>query len=326
MTKRFALDIGYGFAKGVDPKRRRPTKIRSAVSKVQDSLDDTAKADFADATGRYLVGENALMYGKPETPSVDSSYIESVKYRILGLSLIAQMLGEREKGAQPVDVHIVTGLPVEFFKKDRARLKDIVMSWRHPWFRIAGVDVIPQPMGTLLHSMFDWDGRQIHNFVKQRIALVDVGHGTIDAIEAVNNQITDTYRGASHGVSTMYNELFDVLSKSKNGDHLTRAQMQDVVTEGGFYRGPSFVSAEKEIALTKKHMVNRIMGVVSETWPRTEVLYRIIFTGGGAAMLKSELEAAYEPDQVIVPSDPDIANAIGYAKLANMRTPARDHG
>jgi hypothetical protein len=319
VSKIIGLDNGNGRVKTVEICKEQNIELQfpALLSRVEGGLDE-AHYNYADNTGRYLVGDDAVFHGRPEKPSVDSSYISTNQYRIQTLFALSQHLTPTEKAktghGQTYD--IVTGLPVEFYHKDKKALKEIIQGYSHPLVKIGKVKVVPQPFGALSDIIMNWDG-EINpgiNFDKKRVVVCDVGNGTIDGIEVVSNKIGDISHGRTGGISLMHDELYQLLNNTKDASHIRRSQIDQVVREGGYYIGPQFIEIKKQIDHTRKKMAEAVKAFVNETWD-VKTLYRIIIVGGGAEVLRAELSSAFLQDQVLIPDDPALSNARGFAKI-----------
>jgi hypothetical protein len=321
---KIGLDNGYGQVKVVCADTREEKLFPSVVTRVDRALlgkEDTYFS-YSDATGRYLVGDDALLHGQPTLPSVDSSYIERPEYRVQALYAIESVLAGHLKKGQQLPVDLVTGLPVEFFKAHRASLEKIVMSWENPRIRVNSVTVVPQPMGALMDLSGDWDGMIEFDFRgDKRVALVDVGHGTIDAIEIVDGKVSGNFQGRSVGVSRMYDELFSTLSQLKPDAGIERSEIPRIAREGQFIYFGEEIGIGKQLRDAKRRMAEVVASVVQEAWPSAAKLYRIVVTGGGAEALKDELPKVINPKQLLMPEKPAMSNARGFAKLAMVRKP-----
>jgi plasmid segregation protein ParM len=282
---------------------------------------------YKDTTGRYMVGNDALITGEFNRPSTDSSYPFTQNYRVQGLWAMEQLLGCEldSKGKLPKDlkqVSLVTGLPVEFYKKDKDKLAKEIRSWKSRFIDIVNVSILPQPIGTLMDVMTDWDGTQLYDFKDKRIIIIDIGDGTIDAIEVLNNNPTKNYGGASNGVSQMFGDIRSkvrAMNPKFNDATIEQAEMREIIETGKFF----FYGEEKDIsqlvAKSKQTMAQSVVSLIDGIWPKRSAIRKIIVTGGGAAVLKEELKNVIPEGQLIIQDDPEMSNAIGFAKMAALK-------
>lgn len=315
---RIGLDNGYGQVKRVCADTQETHVFPSVVSRIDRSLldKDNTYYTYADRTGRYLVGEDAVMHGNPALPSIDSSYVESTAYRVQAMYAIESCIPDLDSKKAQRGVDLVTGLPVEFFKKDRIGLMERMATWENARVRIKSVNVVPQPMGTLMDLSLDWDGKEVMDLKKRRIALIDVGQGTIDAIEIVDGRVSPNYHGRSVGISRMFDELYASLNKTYPNSGIVRADIPKIARDGMFVSYGEDKSIQPLLKGAKKRMAEMVESVIAEAWPSTAQLYRIVVTGGGADALRDVLPKHVNPKQLMIPDQPALANARGFAKIA----------
>lgn len=315
---KIGLDNGYGQVKAVNAGTRQQVVFPSVVDKATNELMDKDHAyyTYADATGRYLVGEDAIVHGNASVPSIDSSYIETPYYRVQALYAIESCIPDTKKKGQPVQVELVTGLPVEFYKKDRKTLEQVARGWENARVKVSSVQVVPQPLGTLMDLSIDWEGNSTMDFQKRRVALIDVGQGTIDAIEIAGGRVAPSFHGRSVGISRMYDDLYAVLSKAYPGSGIQRVDIPQIAKDGHFIHFGEEKPILKHVKDARRRMAETVASVMAEAWPSTAPLYRVIVTGGGAEVLREELPKVINPKQLIIPDDPAMSNARGFAKIS----------
>ena len=318
MTAIVGLDIGYGETKGfaINGKEKHVELSHpSAITKVENGVAET-HITYSDETGRYLVGHDAVDFGTPEDPSVDSSYIRSQQYRIMAMFMLNELMPRhiKEDRSKQYRVKIVTGLPMEFYKKDKGDLVEVMRGWSTDKILIDQVIVVPQPLGSLTDVMVGWDGEVLQDFSRRKVLIFDIGHGTVDGIEAINNKMGLKTVGKSWGISQMYADIYSEIKKNPTGSGVKFSDIREVVEEGFYYAGPKKIDCTRLVEAAKKPMIAKIQAVINGQWDKNE-LYRIIFTGGGANVLEKELPKAFEQGQVIIPDTPTMANARGFAKL-----------
>lgn len=321
------LDVGYGELKGFR-RGMKPVEEPAAVSELSGTRGGWSEGEpnFAlvekeegNRKRQFFVGNAALEYGDVRTGSVDSSYITSEKYRVLGLYVLDRLAGKNPAS-------LVTGLPVEFFAGKAGELKQAIQGWHRYGFDIRGIEVLPQPIGALTDLGRDWDWNRLTDVDQEgRIGIVDIGRGTVDCIEANKGRMHPTIRGGrNEGVSMMHDELYQYLMKHKPDYMPERSEIPGIMRAGGVEWYGEWVNLDKPITRIKKAFMERLVTIISEVWPRgTARLRRIVFTGGGAAALEEYLREghgkAFGPNQVLIPDNPVQANAIGFAKIATIK-------
>lgn len=312
-----SLDVGYNTIKCCNPITGKFLAEPSAVVSDDNKLLQDGQANFTDKmTGhKFLVGEKALAIGQVQKDSIDSSYIETDAYRIQSLYALEKLSAG--------DLFLITGLPVEFFSKHRAKLEEQFMSWSTEKVRIKECVVVPQPMGTLIDVTRDWNGYVTLDINDKRIGIIDIGHGTIDGIESYeNNIVREKYKGRSDGISRLHEEMLEYMNSAFKGQKYKLHEMDKFLRNNKFYYEGDEISLlsgkhANEINKLKKPMAKKVMELIHEIWPDgTKSLYRLVFTGGGAEVLKDELLAKFPKKQILFPEHPTMSNVYGYGKLA----------
>ena len=321
-------DNGYGFGKFV-PANGNPDgelKIRSCVHKVGEEKikRDRSQLSFVDNTGRYLVGDRAVDFGEPSQSSVDSSYIESNEYRVQALHAFSLAAGKKPNEDKRDDkltrLRIVTGLPVEWYQKDAHKLMKIMKGWKNNKVFIESVSVVPQPIGTVYDMQVDWNGQQTLNLKEQKIGLIDVGHGTIDLIEIKDSEVNfGVAGGGAEGISRLYSDVYSKLKNHKRFKDSGRDkdEIPKIILDGGCKIEGEFESFEKIIDESKKRSCEAINTLINDLWGnKRKTLDKIIITGGGADALRDHFDDFIPSAQLLIPEDPSMSNARGFAKLS----------
>ena len=312
-----SLDNGYGSFKGCNPRNEVEVSEPSVVVIDDKKLFQDGQSNFTDIkTGaQYLVGAQALHFGQVSKGSIDSSYIESDEYRIQGLYALDKMSVK--------NAYLVTGLPVEFYADHRRKLESLIEQWESSTVKIGKCVAVPQPMGTLVDVSQDWDGVINLDLTKKRVGIIDIGQGTIDGIEAYDNQIVrEKYKGKSEGISRLHEEMLVYMNKSFNEQKHKLHEMDGYLRNNNFYyKGDAINFLEgknaQEIKKLKKNMIKKVKDLIDEIWPDgTATLFKLVFTGGGADILREELIKAFPAKQVVIPEEPSMSNARGFSKLA----------
>ena len=305
-------DGGFGRGKAVGPGGDELV-VPAAVQKVSSELMGRETiTSYSDNTGRYLVGDDAIRFGEPARTVIDSSYIETNEFRVMTMYLLQQLGGSK--------VRLVTGLPVQFYRRDRDRLKQIIQGWTTPRkIEIVDVKVYPQPFGSMMDLSWDWHGTVLKDFSQARTALVDIGHGTTDAIEIAYGQPSpNNYGGTPEGISRIHDKLYNHIRRRFELP-VNRADMDSVVRNGGINVQGEKKDLSKFIRSAKREAAEAVESLVLDVWGSTKGLDKIVITGGGAEALRHELTQIFPKAQLEIPEYPGVANARGFAKIANLQ-------
>lgn len=301
-----ALDLGFGQCKGKSASKQ--VKMPSYTAKVSTALMANTSQIIADKTGNWLAGHDAIANGHAKTPDVDSSWYQTTEYRILATKLL-QELGNLNK------VDLVTGLPIAHMERHQSALKSEIHSWKTYGLKINVKRIVPQPIGTLFAVAYDKDMRAVDGF-GGKVGIVDIGRGTIDAVEINKHQLNKSSYASTHeGVSRVYVALQNEIS-IKHSTHIPLAEIPELFITGQFIKKGRPVDLTTAIKSAKKATLAPLARVIEDMWGNQNTLSKLVITGGGAALLRDELKATYHKDQLVIPDDPDMSNVTGYLRIA----------
>ncbi|TJY57378.1 ParM/StbA family protein [Sinimarinibacterium sp. CAU 1509] len=300
------IDVGFGQLKAASVDGREIC-MPSWTAQVHDrsmSLKETKVVN--DRGAMWLVGEDAHRLAKASVPTVDSLWYETDEYRVL-FRYALEHFGVRA-------ARIVTGLPVKNIRSDhRERLMRTLKSWKSDGLDIEVARIVPQPVGSLFDICFDAHGEPVDS-MDGRIGIVDIGNGTIDAVEVTDGEVSwTTNTSEPRGVSRAYEYL---LSHIRNRDLPARiTDMPRVFAQGSIRSGTTTISLEKPIAEAKRMVVQAVSDIVADLWTNPNSLECLILSGGGAAFLQAELMETFKKANVKIPKTPHLSNVRGYLKI-----------
>ena len=308
-TITIGLDVGYGSVKACasNGQVHQFESITSRVSSIQNG-EGASPSLLHDTSGAWIVGKDAITYGTPQAPRIDSSWILDDQYRVLSLHAINRF---RIKEAD-----LVLGLPVSSYHRSAPQLKDLYTSWGRLGYQLRVLQVLPQPVGTLWDVAYD---EKAQNYLPEfggRIGIVDIGSGTVDCIEMNDFKVSwDRRSSEPRGVARAHEFLYaHILERHKVP--CTLAEMSKVIADGYVTRFGKQVKLDSAIADAKRQVLIGMKAQMEQLWGNQSQLKRIVFTGGGADFLRAELEKHFPVEQIVVPTDPALANARGYLKFA----------
>lgn len=300
------IDVGFGQIKAVAADGRS-LSIPSWIAPVpEDSIGTKHAVTVTDKGKQYLVGEDAARFARARIPTVDSAWHEEPAFRIL-FRYVAQHFGTDH-------MRVATGLPVRYFVRNRDSLKKTMESFSGDGLTVEVVTVVPQPAGTLWSCFFDPSGAARTDF-GGRVGIIDIGNGTIDAIEVNDSEMSWTSHASEpRGVSRAYEYLHSVV-RSK-GLNLRITDMPQLVDNPVVKDAGKEINFKRAVAESKRIVVQSVQDIVDELWGSTSALNHIIFTGGGSAFVRQELEQTFSRTSCTIPKEPHLANAQGYVRIA----------
>ena len=318
------LDVGYGELKASSGEREDQninvsSVIHELTKKEEDALD--CPPDFHDEKGSFLVGKNAVNAGSYEFESPDSGYTSSSTYRIMSETAINRLAPNKES-----KIFITTGLPVSFMAKSKSSLEK-TMRGLGGGNRVVSVQIVPQPLGTIINLTHDWAGKATDDnsdLRTKRVAVIDIGHGTLDMVEVVGMKtVPSKVKGHTIGVHEAQRFLLADIDNAKTlgiAGAYTIHQMADALRKGTIDIRGVKTDISKYTSKAKEHLAKQVIQRMRENWGQSmATIYRIIFTGGGSALIEKQLMAAWDRaahDQILFPTNPGMANVHGFAKVS----------
>lgn len=287
-----------------------PSAVASAGS-ITAGASVRIKPSYKDSDGEYLVGEDAIRYGKPTHPALDSSRYHGREYRVTGMYAL-QKLGVRS-------ADVVCGLPIGHLHTPNMRENVVrtMMAWSaaNPDIRIHRVRILPEPSGAYFDKALDWNGRIVNNLNEVDVGIVDVGGHTIDIAEirrgAASTHHVCRSEGMIHACTPMLNQL-----KERYPDTPFKIQqMPEVMRTMTVKAFGKSHNVEPLVRQAKKMVIESVKAGIKTMWPEgTGHLHCILLTGGPAPLLIDDLIKAYPHMEVT--KDPQFANARGFYKFA----------
>ena len=298
----YALDVGYGYTKviGEDrppmsfPSLVAPTDLQ-AIHVGLGKQSNTVTVDHVN----YIVGEQALHRGFRFSEEYDGWWT-SVRYRAL-IQYASQFI--------PPGSHVITGLPIHVFHTALAhqQVQDVIRRG----LRASHVTLLPQGVGAFMAAL-QQDDRLNHS----RVAVVDIGNRTTELVAfAAGDYLHHASKGIIHGIAPLYQQLAELIRPDGH-------QPLDPYEVEAAYRGirPIRLNGKSIGQEEMKAQLESLIEPWLETlWSHMRSLWgdgapsydRILYCGGGAALLGSYLTQQFRNDATISENS-QLANALGY--------------
>jgi plasmid segregation protein ParM len=318
------VDVGYGHTKAVSSLRDRPLTFPSVVGRAETETyrlnlhghDHTPLRGGVVTCAHehpYLYGEPAMRYARVAHQPRDRDWIRSQPYRVLWDAVISELV---LPSTEPV---IVTGLPVLYYATDREVLREVVhqVMQRHH-LNPHAVLVVPQPFGSFFDHILDRTGQlaPARNPTAHR-GIIDIGYFTTDFVEVSDCEYVEKGSGSLEaGVATVVDAVRR-LAYERWGRMLEVSECEAVLggapvrVKGQDYdvRADTQTSCA-EVALMIGHYARQL-------WRSGTALDEVLLTGGGGALLREFLRAAFS--HLTLLPDAFVANARGYMQYALYR-------
>ncbi len=313
------IDIGYSAVKACSA----PGSVVEFPSVV--GTPDTARfsmdagADDLISVGGHdaLVGYDAVLQSRMLQRREDRYWYSTREYTMLYYKALASSVSED-------DLYVVSGLPVAYYD-DRKHLHDMLIG-RHEFttqgtyvrnYRVVKCTVIPQPFGTVLAQVLNWEGNiQNAELAQGAVGVIDCGGKTTNLLHCVKmSEIAratgSVNAGAWDAVRAMRTLLEVKFPKLEIRDHdIVQAMVQGFVK---LYGVQEDIKEMVDAVITP--LADQIIAQATQLWGSGADLDIVLVTGGGALLLFGNYITSAYPHAVIV-DNPVQANAVGYYKLA----------
>ncbi|MBO6224484.1 MAG: ParM/StbA family protein [Psychrobacter sp.] len=351
-VKYVGVDDGHSGTKvfaGYDSVSKKPIQMvmPSIVSKGAKNFTNADQALLDDATifvegEQYTIGSK---FGGNGDDLVGDSYPTSGQ----NVALITQALRTfiPNWGGSPVDVSIVTGLPLGHYfdkveeqpnytlinakKENIERLSSAYSPAdnKKPMFNLVRNSVQPEGWGSLLDAILTDKGtetEQFHVVSEFGAVVIDIGGRTVDTMIVLAEAMTPEYEDVHTydlGILYMHRKLNDTIMQLEGlKEPIKRLRLEEVIRTGKFGRGNKERDYSDLVEKTLNNHTQKIFEQLKAVISRSEVEGGVIITGGGAELLGSRLKVLIEEynkrADVFVPVDPVFSNARGFWKTAIM--------
>jgi plasmid segregation protein ParM len=327
------IDIGFGFTKATNGKETIIFKsIFGDASEIQFWADfgDSSPADHIHVSidGKpYFVGDLAEQQSSVLNFTLDQERLISDYVRILALTVAG--LFYRNNTPINVPINVVSGLPIGYFKQNHERFNEILTGHHSVTYHshngekttreiyINKVRMLPQPLGSILNSLMDANGKIIdEDLATQKVGVVDIGFRTtdftvLDHLRYIDRGSRTIDTGISKGFSVISNKL-----REKCGVGVELYRLYKAAEEGTIkMRGHGF-SFEKIRDQVYSQLAATIANDLDRLWADDWDIDTIILTGGGCRELAKYLQPLITGN--VMPLDPNtdprLNNVHGYAK------------
>ncbi|MGD8881806.1 MAG: ParM/StbA family protein [Desulfobacterales bacterium] len=327
------IDIGFGFTKATNGKETIIFKsIFGDASEIQFWADfgDSSPTDHIHVAidGKsYFVGDLAEQQSSVLNFTLDQERLISDYVRILALTVTGLFFNNNTPINVPINV--VSGLPIGYFKQNHERFNEILTGHHSVTYHshngekstreiyINKVRMLPQPLGSILNSLMDVDGKIVdEDLASQKVGVVDIGFRTtdftvLDHLRYIDRGSRTIDTGISKGFSVISNKL-----REKCGVGVELYRLYKAAEEGTIkMRGHGF-SFEKIRDQVYSQLAATIANDLDRLWADDWDIDTIILTGGGCRELAKYLQPLITGNVMPVDlnADPRLNNVLGYAK------------
>lgn len=274
----------------------------------------------------YLVGDGVPRYARPVQRMDFHRLTEGPELRALLYATLFRLLGPGEHR-----VSLMVGLPVEVMA-ERARALEVLAGMRR-WmvgehrFAVNGqearltveaVRAMAQPAGAFFAWGLDNRGRwaRTREDLQAPVAVCDVGFNTLDLFAVQGGEVVGRFTG---GDTAGVRRAAERLAQSVQARYGLSLSLQEAdallrTPDAPLYTAAGRVSVEALVRQALDAAAGEMVAFVEGRWGNGRQFRHVLFTGGGAALLREALLRQY-PHGVVLP-EPVTANAVGLARYA----------
>ena len=324
------IDVGFGFTKAYNGSNAIIFKsLIGEATEIQfhSLLGDEAATSNLHVTldnKSYFIGSYAELQSKLPEFTLDQEQLIENFVKILAITGVGLCSDSQEP------LNVVTGLPVEYLRRDMRRLKEMIQGIHEITFHecdgkdktkqilINKIYVIPQPIGSIFNLIFDNNGKiRDKSLAAQKLGVVDIGFRTTDL--SIFNHLQYIERGSATlntGISKYYGALANKLRRESN-INLELYRIFNFLESGIIkIRGK-----ELNISSLKKKLYSQaattIASDLNRRWENDWDIDSIILSGGGSVELAEYLSPNIKGNVIPIQSEIDarLNNVQGYFKF-----------
>lgn len=246
---------------------------------------------------------------------------------LVDFALAELALDYEEARTGVLEVDVVTGVPTSDYNQDvaLAKLVEAIKGDHHITVdgqplnvRVKTVNILPQPLGTVLNEVLDSNGEMLDSDINDAvIGVVDVGGGTvlIDALAQLN-MVEDKRNQLERGAYTVYDKVKRGIQK--DGHKISEYEVTDLLRANDevYVWSPDGVQQIdfSHIVLRERTLFTReIATAIKQTYKGIDRMRKILITGGAANLLDKK-EFVKEIEKAEFVTDSELANVNGFYK------------
>ena len=324
------LDIGYGVVKALTSSATITfPSVAGYAREIKFQADEIAQRhpgdQIRDDDGQWFLGDLALIQLPPgellrlRGRTADESTMGNVfRARLAKAAFGKLLMGTQDEYV--VHIRLATGLPVDHMA-DAQNLKAALLGQHQVKTDAANfianvteVMVMPQPQGTIYSQMLTPYGEVNPDHTYMRTGVCDVGTYTVDLALDDDGEFVDSESGSIEGGVSAVHERISALLEHKYRQKIPFKMVETVLRTGKFRARGEVVDYSAAVQEALEPLRSATLNLLSEKWKTGTTIDVIYLSGGGAALVREAVMAAY-PQTVIV-DQPQLANAQGYLNYA----------
>ena len=310
-----AIDVGYSSVKVFSPNMiacfpsfAKP--IDNDVKAVGKFPDEHIIYHDLETDRKWLVGDAAHRdMNQDDTTVSEESVFGRKRYddpMFLILVRTGLALGCMDNSAGVLSgraIHVQTGLPPKYLKQDSKYMIGAIAGKHVFGLKIGNneekrieleikrehVDVMEQPMGTLMSVSIDAQHRMIkeaRNYFNSNVLVFDAGFGTLDIFPIINNMVKEKQTFPAFGMRQVLKKTIDAIYEAY-GEEVSMIGMQKCLDTGAVRCSDNFSSEDRPFdAMLEKashDVCDEALNKIGSIFKLSEFDYFIVTGGAGAA-------------------------------------------
>lgn len=341
-----ALDVGYSSVKVFAPNviASFPSYAKQVEYGTADhpigGLEKTCIAYRDEDGNEYFVGATAQ--DSIKTGDADSStaalYVRNrymtVEFKAISrVGLALGMMKNQYGDPSGKGLYVQTGLPPEYFSQDSEVLKNCLAGHHtfsvklgtNPWMNFdfelpkSNIDIMPQPMGTLLSISTDKNGGPVpeaKNYFSKNLLIFDPGFGTLDTFDIKAHFLDTSKTWDNLGMHRVLLEASKIV-KGRYETQIPVSAMQKVLSDGFFKTKFDPVTRQVKMIQFADILEEANKKVCAEAIKTLDSFYNnlqdqdyLVVTGGTGAAWFSMIQNAYKSIESLKIIDGSINDSI----------------
>ena len=340
---KMAIDLGYGYVKGVNEDGKKvlfssvvgPAHARNLSQVFDENSTDVdqnkihVRIEENGQTNDYFVGNLAEQECRSTFIAFDEEKIYHPSTKVLLATAAFLLSPVTYSEDKPADIHLVTGLPLQYYTRQREKLSKYLSGFNFTVSLLSGksmrkqvkfsrVDIFPQAGGAMYAAM-----KMTPDIRKEgsTIALIDIGTKTTDYIvfqyQDGKLQMRENLSGTTEkGMLHMQQDIIEKISNLVGSQiQLTTQDLRSIMkTSNLFYMGKEYYLPDI-IEDARRDLAQAIKDHLMQKWSNQLGFIRtVFFAGGGATELFKYLKEFYPTTTLMTNSQ--FANVNGYMIVA----------
>lgn len=341
MAVHVAVDLGYGFVKGISELNGNRCLFPSIVGT---GFDRNIGNVFGEKSGQDLSsmhinykGEDYFV-GELAKESKNSSRIyEQERFRHEYTKILLNVATQILTHGKVSEINLSTGLPLSFYKTQAKEFQQSILGmqptikWKSGMFtneelrvNIKDAVVFPQGASAIYSALINREGKYSYPELMEEgtlIALIDIGYRTTDFVVVEMNKNgsfrprLDLTNTIDDGVSNLHWDLEQSFKERTGGADLNEYHKARILRNKFIrYRGNK-VDFEDVIINSNKSISTNIADRLKAHWAEESDLFDAIFlAGGGGSEFENYIQSHFD-NRLILIEENQFANAIGYYRF-----------